>query len=278
MSVNTSAARVVTGMPDHEYRAVPAVSQTALKRILDCPARYKWALDHPEPPRDAFDFGHVVHAMILDRGSEIARLDFPDRRTNAYRDAVKIARAAGQVPLLAAHYDQARACADAVLAHPFASQLLSLPGDSEVALFWTDPDTGIDCKALIDRAGELPNGGRLLIDVKTTASSADPDGFAAGSARYGYHVQAAFYTDAWRRITGEDDVRFLFVVVEKDAPHLVSIDEYDDDSTAAGRARYRDALTTLATCQRNDTWPGYTDQIIRTIRLPRWALTEGDTP
>lgn len=278
MSVDTSAARVVTGMPEHEYRAVPAVSQTALKRILDCPARYKWALDHPEPPRDAFDFGHAVHAIVLGRGAETVRLDFPNRRTNEYKDAEKAAREDGKVPLLAAHYDQAAACAQAVLAHPFASQLLALPGDSEVAVFWTDEETGIDCKALIDRAVELPNGGRLLIDVKTTASSADPDGFAAGSARYGYHVQAASYLDAWRLATGEDNVRFLFIVVEKDPPHLVSIDEYDDDSLAAGRARYRDALNTLATCQATNTWPGYTDQIIATVRLPRWALTEGDTP
>ena len=97
--------RLVHGMPDADYRRYPAVSQSGLKTILDSPARYRWERDHPTI-KDAYDFGHVVHGLVLGVGEPVARLDFPDRRSKAYKDAVAEAREAGAIPLLAATHDE----------------------------------------------------------------------------------------------------------------------------------------------------------------------------
>lgn len=262
-------------MPDAEYRAAPAISQSALKTILDCPARYVWEKANPVT-KAAYDFGHVVHGMVLGVGGTVARLDFPDRRTNAYKDAYAAAREAGEIPLLRDDYDRAKACADAVTNHPLAGPMITREGQSEVAMFWADPDTGTACKGLADRVTVTPDGTHWLIDLKTSGATVDPDAFGSSVAKYGYHVQAAYYTDGYEAATGERP-RFVFVAVEKTHPHLVTVAELDDEAIESGRARYKDALDIYNRCVATGTWPGYTDQIAALITLPPWATKRRNT-
>lgn len=270
MTTTTEAARLVHGMPDPEYRAAPGISQSALKTISDSPARYVWEKDHPVT-KDVFDFGHVVHGIVLGVGEPTERLDFPDRRTKEYRAAEKAARDAGRVPLLASAYDTAQACANAVLTHPLAGPILTAPGASEVSMWWTDPVTGVECKGRADRV-VVAGGQHFLVDLKTVGQSSAPAAFARQAASLGYHLQASFYTDGYEAITGERPV-FLNVVAEAKEPHLVSVVQLDDEALDIGRARYLDALATYQRCVESDVWPGYTDVLTTTISLPRWATT-----
>ena len=260
--------RLVHDMPDADYRRYPAVSQSGLKTILDSPARYLWERDHPTI-KDAYDFGHVVHGRILGVGEPVARLDFTDRRTKAYKDAEAAARAAGEIPMLTATYDEAVACAEAALTHPLAGPILTAPGASEVSLFWTDERTGLACKGRLDRL-ITPGDEHFIVDVKTTGQSAAPRAFAAATATYGYHVQNAFYSDAYEQIVGVRPT-FLNVVIETKPPYLTSVVQLDDDGIDIGRARYQDALDIYQRCVETGEWPGYTDVIATTISLPRWA-------
>jgi len=261
--------RLAHGMPDADYRAAPGLSQSALKTILDCPARYLWELENPRV-KDAYDFGHAVHAMVLGVGPQVERLDFPGRRTNDYKTAEREARATGAVPLLASKYDEARACADAIAQHPLAGPIFAAPGESEVAMFWTDPARGVECKGLADRVVQTGDGAHWIVDLKTTARSAAPGSFARDVAQFGYHVQAAFYSDGYEQITG---VRpwFLNVVVESAAPYLVSVVQLDQEALDAGRVKYGDALDLHAACVASGDWPGYTEITAATLSLPKWA-------
>lgn len=260
---------LIHGMLDPHYRGAPGISQSALKSILDCPARYEWERRNPKT-KLAFDLGHVVHADILGVGAQVHVVDAADWRTKAAREEADKARAAGLVPLLTHEHEQTRAAAAAVRAHPLAGPMLAHPGHSEVAMFWADERTGIPCKGLADRVLTTADDTAWLLDVKTVGRSARPESFARDTATYGYHVQAAFYSDGWAAITG-DTPRFLNVVVEIDAPHLVSVVELDGDAIEAGRARYADALDTYARCVDSGQWPGYTDHTPTIIRLPAWA-------
>lgn len=268
-TVTTESTRVVYDMPDREYRAAPGISQSALKSVADSPARYLWERSH-RTSKDAFDFGHVVHSIVLGRGAEYTRLDFPDRRTKAFKDAESAARAAGLVPLIAEHHDRAEACAAAVLAHPLAGPILTRDGDSEVVVIWDDDDTGLPCKGMVDRVTLTPDGTTWLIDVKTTRQSAAPRSFASAVASYSYHMQAAFYLDGWRAATGVQ-ARWLNVVVETSAPHMTAVYELDGEALEVGRGLYRDAIATYQQCAETGVWPGYTDTIAHVLSLPRWA-------
>lgn len=87
----------------------------------------------------------------------------------------------------------------------------------------------------------------------------------------GYDIQAAFYVDGIRAVTGME-LPFLFIAVEKEAPHAVAVYRADPEVIEVGRKKYRAALQLLKWCQESESWPAYQPGgEIELISLPRWA-------
>lgn len=266
---------LVHNMPDHTYHADPveggSLSSTGARRILDSPARYRHEIEHSEGRR-AFDVGHVVHTKILGVGAPI--VTYPDEhltpsgnpsQKKATQDWEKEQRANGLAIISRADLALVDAMAEAVLAHQGARELLEKPGHSEVSAFAPDPDTGIWCRARFDR---LTDDG-LGIDVKTTAGSASPAGFGRDAAKHGYPIQDAHYTATYEWATGTELPPLLFIVVEKSAPHLVAVHEFDEATHIAGDELAAKARHRYAECRATNTWPAYgTDTL--TPQLPNW--------
>lgn len=258
------------GVPDDAYHGDHgSLSSSGARTLLaDSPAAFRQALDTPVVS-PVYDLGHAAHQMVLGAGPDIVRLDFPDRRTNAYKQAAAEVRDAGGVPMLAKPYDDARKMADAVLAHERAGRLFE-DGHPEQSLWWRDPDTGVMLRA---RPDFVPNreGRMILVDLKT-AATANPKRFGKHAADLGYHVQDAWYRRAVVELGLDDAPAFLFVIVEKTPPHLVSVVELHHDAVRLGDALGRKAVRRFADCVAADTWPGY-DPTIHYIDLPRWTYT-----
>lgn len=172
----------------------------------------------------------------------------------------------------------AQAMRDAVMAHPTAGKLFAAgSGNAELSAYWQDPETGLTCRCRPD----WWRMDRVVVDLKT-AEDASPAGFEKSVLNYRYHVQAAFYLDGARNAipaTVSDlpyDVatypeHFIFVVVEKTAPHAVAVYRLDDDAIEIGRREYQRDLARAAECARTGVWPAYGDAIMR-VSLPEWAL------
>jgi hypothetical protein len=131
-------------------------------------------------------------------------------------------------------------------------------GRLEYAAYWTDPETGVDCKALLDCVCQLPSGQWVVFDLKTTAGAADRDSFARAVETYGYHFQAAWYCEAAKNspeLGAISDPSFLFGVVEKEAPHLVGLHAMSPLAIEAGHCDCRRALALLQECQAKNEWP-----------------------
>src|SRR5690606_34623813 len=118
-----------------------------------------------------------------------------------------------------------------VLAHPEARRLLELDGHSEVSVFAADPETGVRCRARIDRLNA-----EAAIDVKTVSGSVSRIEFGREAARYDYPVQAAWYLDALEWV-GEPEREWRFIAIEKAAPHLVAVHKLDDVTLLTARQR-----------------------------------------
>lgn len=254
-------------VPEAEYHARPEVSQSQLKTLLDCPARFQYERTHGRPHRDAFDLGHAAHAVILGAGDPLAVIDADDWRGKGAREARDAARADGQTPLLRKDYDRVQAMAAAVLEHPAAAAILGRPGQTEVSMTW-DAD-GVPMRGRIDRATTTADGEPVLVDLKSTLSAA-PERFARSVYDYGYHLQRAAYSDGWEQVTGEAPSAFIFIAVEKEAPHLTAVYELDATAVRIGEDRYRQALATYRECVATDTWPAYGSDIT-ILPSPRWA-------
>ena len=257
---------IVLGVPENEYHSDGAFSQSQAKVLLESPAKYRWQLDNPPPPRDVFDFGHAVHAKVLGVGLDLVTIEADSWRTKAAQDARDASRAAGRVPLLAKDMHAADVMAEAVLAHPGGRATLETEGAVEAPLFWTAA-TGVGCGGRIDKLAATA-AGLVNVDLKTTAD-ASLRGFAKSAANLGYHLQAAAYEDGLRHLTGEDCPTVL-IAVEKDAPHLVALYEFPADEIARGLDKWRDALDALVKYREADYWPGYPDSI-QPLYLPSWA-------
>ena len=261
---------LVDDLDELTYHALPGLSSTGAKAILRSPAHYRWQVEH-RTDKAAFDLGHAAHADVLGTGLEVVRVEADDWRTKDARAARDAAYAAGKVPLLAKDADRAHDIAEAVRAHPIAAVLFT-EGRPEVSAFWTDEATGVACRGRFDYLRRL-NERPALIDLKTTVD-ANPKTFGNAVARFGYAIQQAHYSDGHRAITGEAPV-VLFVLVETEPPHLVSVVQLDEDTAAAGHALARVARERYRDCVAADLWPGYSDEI-EVVRAPIWYLRDAE--
>lgn len=256
-------------IPDVVYLADQAVSQSGLKVLLDCPARYKWQRDNPPPPKDVYDFGHAVHAKVLGTGLEVVEVTADTWQTKAAREAKAEAHAAGKVPLLTKDITKVNVMVEAVLTHPAARAILEAEGESELSAWWTDPETGVECRGRYDRLTAMADGTPVICDLKTAASAA-PSRFAKSVFDFGYHAQRAHYVAGHEVITGEP-AEFVIVVVEKEPPHIVEVYTLDAVAVERGEWAIRDALDLYVRCTLANDWPGYGTGDIATLPSPRWA-------
>ncbi len=159
---------------------------------------------------------------------------------------------------------KAEACFAGLLADPLCRAWLMLSGLPEVEIQWTDEETGLPCKAKLDK---ITAAG--IIDIKTTGD-ATTEAFTRSAIRYGYHRQAAFYLDGvtaalrqgtiapWvaELLKNQPPERFIFTAVEKDEPNLAHCFVATEPLIERGRAENKAMMRRLKECIDSDKWPG----------------------
>ena len=251
-------------VPEAEYHADPvpetSLSVSGAKKLLDCPARFKWESEHP-PVKSAFDFGHAAHAKILGAGMacEVIPADLLASNgaasTKEAKAFIEDCRARGVVPLKAEDVAVIDAMADQIAAHPIASRLLA-SGVAEQSMFWRDESTAVMLRGRADHINSDAFGRPCVVDYKTTTRTANPARFGWEARDYDYHMQDAWYREGLDLITGEEH-GFVFIVQEKSAPYLVSVVELDNDSREEAASRNALARQIYLDCMTRDEWPGY---------------------
>ena len=286
-------------MTEKEYRSHPALSRSELWQFHKSAEWFKWKKDHPSEPTPALLFGQVAHKLLLepeDFDTDFAVAPVVDKRTKAGKEAWEqfCADADGKTVVDAATYEQCMAMVSAARTNPLVNDLLQ--GNHEEPFFWTDPDTGVQCKARLDSWHRDENGIPVVVDYKTTAD-ASYRAFQRDVQSYGYFFQAAMYSEGliqngrcprrikekpkrrWQRdpetgkrkywteyqeriVMGgtEGEIihpRFIFIVQEKTEPYSVNVFEMDMDYMALGYDLYREYLGTYASCESLGYYPGY---------------------
>jgi len=273
--ISDYAPGIYPDIPAEVYhrKELGVVNKGALDRLALTPAHYKaWTDGADQPETPALVFGSALHALVLEPGlfaKEWAlRPDFGDLRTKKAREArdVWTSEHPGVRTIAAEDWTKLHAMRDAVMRHPVAGKFME-GGQSEQTLIWTDPRTGLLCKARVDKS--RPDLG-IFGDLKST-DDASPQGFSRSIARYRYHVQDAHYT-AGGDVLGIGD-RFVFVAVEKAEPYCVGVYMLDNESALRGDELRAREMDTLNDCLRTDTWPGYADEVT-TLALPNWAFSD----
>ena len=256
---------VYEGISNRDYHADQALGSTSLRTLaLRTPAHYKWESEHPVH-KDVFDFGTVAHSYILEGDhSGVEVIDVPDKRGNKWTIPAAEAREAGKIAVTAAEWADVEGMRESVMAHPLASTMLT-GHRAEVSVFWEEGGQMFKCRPDAWKPG-------LIADLKTSRD-ANPNEFGKGAFDYGYFMSAPHYVDGVKAATGED-VKFIFINVEKTAPYLVSITELTDADLDRGRLQLDRAKRIYKDCTINNDWTGYPE--FSTTQLPRWAQIELD--
>lgn len=262
---------VVHGMPFEEYLATEGYGSGAIRQFIKSPAHFlHYTRTKGEPPTPQMLLGSAAHCAVLEPrefNARYAKAPAVDRRTKAGKEewAEFVACNPHKEILTPEQYDTAWAIKDTLAAMPEYRALMSANAEYavEVSRFWVDEATGIKLKG---RADMLRSDG-VCIDLKTTVD-ASPHGYPRAIAKYGLHIQAAIYCDAF----GCD--RFIFVAIENKPPFAAGVYHLDEASLELGRQQYRAALEGIAQCEHEGVYPvGYGEQ---EISLPNWAFFEND--
>ena len=231
-----------------------------------CPRKFAYKRDTPQKPKTAFDTGHVVHKLVLGEGNQIVVVDAKDWRTKAAQEAKAEAYKKGHIPCLRETHDAAQAMAKALYAHPFAGDLFKY-GKAERSLFWKDPEYGVWLRT---RPDWMPTKSDIFPDYKTAASAAIGP-FQRQAYNIGYCIQAAFRIEGIKALGIHPDPKFVFVVQEKEPPHMVTVFQPTPNEIQWGRIFMRKAISEFAKCQTEDDWTReYATDIVQGI-FPSWA-------
>lgn len=265
------------GLSNAEYQAGltnprPLQSTNAKHLITASPAEFIWHINN-RVEQSYFDAGQALHELVLEgEFKSVTVLPFDNWRTKASQEAKAAAYAAGQTPMLERDLVDVYAMAKAVRKSELAQSVLS-NGKPEVSALAVDPETGITLQARFDWL-RLDTPRPQIIDVKTTAKGANPKSFNREAAERRYHFSASFYSRVLTAL-GYHEPEFLWVVVGKDEPHMVSVVAYSEVDRTAGDVLVDHALRLYAECTETGEWPGY-DTRIHQSALPAWAHDEAD--
>ena len=261
-----SNAKVIKDMPHGDYLKAEGISNSLLSRMKPTPANCKEHMDNPSEATPDMLFGRYLHSLVLEPetvADTYAIKPECDRRTKVGKAiyAEFIEKSEGK-PIVTLEQVEAGTAMQSRLNQSNAATTILEGCEREVSVFWQD-GTGAAMKCRFDAIGK-----GLIVDYKTCAD-ASPAGFPKSIATFGYHRQAALYTDGYEAAFGERPKGFVFIAQEKKAPYLTACYVLDGDSYSIGYDEYRRLLVQFLDCQADGVWSGYPDQV-EEVSLPNW--------
>lgn len=260
------------------YQSQPGLNQSTIKQILANPQ--KWANGFAETPRSAaLNFGAFCHDCLLSPQEIpdkylLADIEKLDLRLKAHKELQREADERGLILVDNATIAHAKALISAN--DRTLKEYFQADGDRELSFYGSYlGETPIHTKARFDF---ISSNRCRIVDLKIM-QNADKANFAAAVAKFGYHIQAAYYMD----VIGETPKpkEFIFVAIEKEPPYLCGIYRLSQETIDLGRERYKKAVRIFKNKPYFSTQNYYevdlefdTVEREQTITLPAYAFYE----
>ena len=170
--------------------------------------------------------------------------------------------------LIREEFAESLAIAKAFQAHPTIAAIMASRAEklfeSEYGLqYETGDGQTVDLKCKIDFV--CPSE-RLIVDLKTT-SDPSPYAWSWSAEDFGYHRQAAIYSDAMEAKYGEP-FRFLFGVVRSKEPYEAAVYELDAESIQRGRSEYEALIEEYIDRKAKNDWLSVWQKGVFSINVP----------
>lgn len=273
--MNITTPGLYDDVPEVRYHADPiepgpSLSSSIAKLLVTRSPRHAWH-EHPrlnkakalevEAPSRAMDIGTAAHKLILGQGRAIKEIVADDYRKDAAKKARDDARAAGMVPILSPDMANIKLLVEAGRDQIAGTELAGIldQGSAEVTGVWQDVG-GIWCRMRLDwlPAAAREGGHITVLDLKTTGGSGHPDDWQRTAFDMGYDFQDAHYKRGlFRLLPNVRSVRFVFAVLEQDAPYGLALNEFGGQAAEEASILMELARGLWGECLRRGEWPGY---------------------
>lgn len=262
--------QIINGMSFDDYRRHPSVANSDLTQIAKSPAHYQFYKTNPQDETDAMIFGRALHKLLLEPekfDTEFVYAPEFNMRTKdgkAALDAFTTENKGKQV-LFSKDKEELGGIVKSINDNSFVRNILNMRSVREVSIFWTDKETGVECKG---RPDLILTEEHIIVDLKSSRD-AGADYFAKALYEFRYFTQAAFYSDGYEAITGHIP-QFCFIVFEKEPPYACAVYLIDQRAIHTGREVYKRNLATYKKCTETGIWEGYPKRVID-IDMPEWV-------
>jgi len=259
----------VYDVPSQEYHKWDLAGRSQLKAFSDGEAAesVRWGMEHPEPSTPAMMFGTMAHTLMFEPEKYSRDVIIEPKAQNRKRiwqdDQWRIHVHADDEPVV-------RDLCGAVHEHPITQALFEYNLTTEKSLVWTDPETGLRCKARPDALLVTEEGEGVCPDLKTTGRPLWE--FEDSVFRYGYNFQAAHYMSGMK-VLGIPCDHWIFLVVKKVPKHMVRVLQLDRDAISIAENKLVEARKLMQQCYESGEWPGYSLEL-ESISLPQWKLKQ----
>ena len=242
---------------DEDYFAFRAINSTSLKAADQSMAKFKsvYFPDELEPPKgrpDHFAFGTALHNMMLDP-AEFERSFIPkpdlDFRTKAGKDW-KVENRGKHILSPWDQYALSKMKKN-IEASRYWKEFTTGDYETELAIFWQDELTGLQCKAKLD----LINWERGSLDLKTMAKAATERNIRYSCNDYKYGLQDAHYTSGVNAVFPDACLDFVFGFVEKNPPFETRDCVFGTEYRAGARNHYEALMSDVSYALETNYYP-----------------------
>jgi exodeoxyribonuclease VIII len=269
------------------YHAIKALSNSSLSVLKRSPAEFYKRFVTGEmkgQETDAMLLGSAVHMLALEPERFDAEYRIESGPFNATtgkpfgRDTKKFEAWLDEEKnfddrkiLIKSEFENSLAIARAFQSHPVIAAIMASRAEklfeSEYSMEYESLTMGrgalVDLKCKIDFV--CPSE-RLIIDLKTT-SDPSPYAWSWSAEDFGYHRQAAIYSDAMQAKYGEP-FRFLFGVVRSKEPYEAAVYELDAESINRGRSEYEALIEEYVYRKAKNDWLSEWQRSVFPINVP----------
>jgi hypothetical protein len=237
----------IENMSNKEYHEHRALGSTDLGKIHKSVANYDHCKDNPKKETKALKTGRLLHTLVLEpekaqseyviEPAKVLKKDVGAEAYEAYKKACKDLEGTDKTVIKQDVYEQVENMATNLLSSELMQAMIK-KGKIEESYFWTDKETGIECKCRPDIYVEELG---IVIDLKST-EDLTPQDWRRAMVKWSYDRQAAHYMNGIEAVTGTRPKAFVHAVVEKLEPHDFAFFQIDDASLEVGEQLVRKAL------------------------------------
>ena len=268
------------------YHAIKALSNSSLSVLKRSPTEFYKRFITGEmkgQESDAMLLGSAVHMLALEPerfDAEYVVLDGPineskkppgpyGRDTKAFQkwlDAEMMQQT--RKVLVREEFAESLAIAKAFQSHPEIMAIMASRAEklfeSEYSMQYEGScNFRVDLKCKIDFVCPAE---RLIVDLKTSHEPS-PYAWSWHAEDFGYHRQAAIYSDAMEAKYGEP-FRFLFGVVRSKEPYEAAVYELDAESIQRGRVEYESLIEEYVNRKAKNDWLSEWQRGVFSINVP----------